>query len=292
MQNSIHLKIADFSIKLYSDISIELEEGYLPFVSEDEKGVDDVTIHCFSGIPAIDLQKAELVFEAKNEIQKFYSIFRSDTGLGFIIYNQQTKDEVQQIAFLDETFSQWEVYSNPSSESSRLPLKYPLGPIVMHYLTVKSNSVMIHASCVFDGKTGRIFTGFSGNGKSTISKLWADAGNRIINDDRIIIRKIEDNYMAFNTPMYYIDKPKSTVLNAIFLISHSPENKMKKISGALAVSKVMAFCIQNNFESKLIQNHLDFLSELCIHIPVYELGFVPDASVVNFILANETGRTK
>jgi len=292
MLNSIHLKVADFSIKLDSETSIELEEGYLPFVSEDENGMDDVTIHCFSGISAIDLQKVELVFEAKNEFQKFYSIFRSGTGLGFIIYNQQTKDEVQQIAFLDETYSHWKVYSEPSSEAGLWPLKYPFGPIVMHYLTVKSNSVMIHASCIFDGKKGRIFTGFSGNGKSTISKLWADAGNRIINDDRIIIRKIVDDYVAYNTPMYYKDIPKKTVLNTIYLISHSTENKIKKISGAQAVSKVMAFCIQNNFEQKLIQNHLNFLSELCTHIPVYELGFVPDASVVNFILTNETGGTK
>lgn len=292
MQNSIHLKVADFSIKLYSETSIELEEGYLPFVSEDENVVDDVSIHCFLGIPSTNFHKEKLVFEARNAIQKFYSIFRSGTGLGFIIYNQQNRDEIQQVAYLDESFSNWKVYSEPSMEAGLWPLKYPLGPIVMHYLTVKSNSVMIHASCVFDGVKGRIFTGFSGNGKSTISKLWADAGNLIINDDRIIIRKIEEDYVAYNTPMYYKDIPKKTVLNAIYLISHSPENKIKKISGALAVSKVMAFCIQNNFDQKLIQNHLDFLSEMCNYIPVYELGFVPNESVVKFVLANENGGIK
>ena len=291
MQNSIHIKIADFSINLYSETSIVLEEGYLPFVSEEEDARVDTTIQCFVGIPSIDFRNEELVFEARNDIQKFYAVFRSGSGLGFIIYDQQNIDEIQQIAYLDETYSHWKVYSEPTSESSLWPLKYPLGPIVMHYLTVKSNSVMIHASCIFDRKKGRIFTGFSGNGKSTISKLWADAGNLIINDDRIIIRKRETGYRAYNTPMYYKDIPKSTGLDAIYLISHSPENKMKKISGALAVSKVMAFCIQNNFEQKLIQNHLEFLSEMCNHIPVYELGFVPDESVVNFILANETGRS-
>jgi hypothetical protein len=81
-------------------------------------------------------------------------------------------------------------------------------------------------------------------------------------------------------------------LNSIFLISHSPQNKIKKLSGALAVSKVLAFCIQNNFDKKIIHNHLEFLSELCTHISVYELGFVPDSGVVNFIKANETGGIK
>jgi len=292
MLNSINITIADFFIKLNSESNIELEEGYLPFLSLEDKAEADVTIQCFLGIPPDTFQVEYLVFEAKNEIQKFYSIFRSGKDLGFIIYNQEIKDEIQQIAFLDESYSHWKVYSDKASDSSLWPLKYPLGPIVMHYLTVKSNSVMIHASCIFDGSKGRIFTGFSGNGKSTISKLWADAGNLIINDDRLIIRKRDNGYYAYNTPMYYKDIPKKTALNAIYLISHSPENRMKKLSGALAVSKVMAFCIQNNFEQKQIQNHLDFLSELCSHIPIFELGFVPDSSVVNFILANENGGVK
>lgn len=292
MQNSINITIADFFIKLNSESNIELEEGYLPFLSLEDKAEADVTIHCYLGLPANLFKQEDLVFEAKNEIQKFYSIFRSGKYLGFIIYNQEIKDKIQQIAFLDESYSHWKVYSDPASDSSLWPLKYPLGPIVMHYLTVKSDAVMIHASCIFDGSKGRIFTGFSGNGKSTISKLWADAGNLIINDDRLIIRKSDSGYKAYNTPMYYKDIPKNTSLDAIYLISHSSENRMKKLSGALAVSKVMAFCIQNNFEQKQIQNHLDFLSELCSHIPIFELGFVPDSSVVNFILANENGGVK
>jgi len=288
MQNTINITIADYSIKLCSESNIGLEDGYISFLSEDDNRVADVTINCFLGIPPHEYEKKELVFEAKNDIQKFYSIFRSGTELGFILYNQQNIDEIQQIAFLDETYSHWKVYSDPATDCGLWPLTYPLGPIVMHYLTVKSDAVMIHASCIFDGIKGRIFTGFSGNGKSTMSKIWADAGNLVINDDRLIIRKHDDRFYAYNTPMFYKDIPKKAALDAIYFISHSPENKVKQLSGALAVSKVLAFCIQNNFEQKLINNHLNFLSDLCSQIPVYELGFVPDSSVIKFILANET----
>jgi len=292
MLNSINISIADFLIKLYAETFIEMEEGYLPFLVEDDNRTPDATMHCYSGIPPVAFQPDDLVFEAKNDEQKFYSIYRSGTGLGFIIYDQQNKDEIQKYALLDETYTHWKVYSDPLSESSKWPLKYPLGPIVMHYLTVRSDAVMIHASCIYDGANGRIFSGFSGNGKSTMSKIWADAGNLVINDDRLIIRKSDAGYVAYNTPMYYSDIPKKAPLSGIYLISHSPVNRMKKLSGALAVSKVLAFCIQNNFEQKLIQNHLNFLSDLCAHVPVYELGFVPDTNVIKFVLENENGGTK
>jgi len=287
MPTSITLSIADFILKIQSENVITLEEGYLPFVVNETTDKTDVNIDCFSGIPPTPFKQEELVFEAKNEVQKFYSIYRIGSNLGFIIYNQQLNDTVQQIAILDETFSHWKVYSDPETDGGLLSLKYPLGPIIMYYLTVNSQAVLIHASCVFDGSKGRIFTGFSGTGKSTMSKLWADAGNLIINDDRLIIRKRDNGYFVFNTPMYYNDRSKKTLLNAIHLIRHSPENIIKKQSGALAVSRVLAFCIQNNYDKIYIQNHLDFLSELCMNVPVYELGFVPDKSIINFVLENE-----
>jgi len=286
-QNSTCLLIAEFLIHIVSTDEIELEEGYLPFVVRNQSGNADITIQCMEGLPTFQFEKEKLVFEAKNEEQKFYSIYRNGEELGFAIYNQQDKDEIQQIALLDEDFINWKVYSD-NSKSKIAALKYPLGPIIMHYMTLKSDAVMMHASCAYDGSKARIFTGFSGAGKSTMSKLWSEAGNGIVNDDRLIIRKRDSGYIVYNTPMYYADIPKSAPLNSIFLISHSPINKIKKLTGAMAVSKVMAFSIQNNYDKQFIQSRLDFFSDLCSNVAVYELGFVPDESVVHFILANET----
>ncbi|ADQ79265.1 hypothetical protein Palpr_1117 [Paludibacter propionicigenes WB4] len=292
MPTTIQIAIADFLIKLHAEHRIVLEEGYLPFVQTTENNTVDLTIECFQHIPVLPLSDYELIFEAENNDQKFYSIYLSTLGFVFVIYNQQNKNEVQQLAVLNEDLSNWKIYSTPLDNGDIIPLKYPMGPIIMHYITVKSEAVMIHASCVVEKQKGRIFTGFSGAGKSTMSKIWADAGNTIVNDDRLIIRKLNENYYVYNTPMYYIDIPKKTILDSIFLIRHSPENNLKKLSGASAVSKVLAFCIQNNFDPNFIQNKLNFLSELSAHVPVYELGFVPNSSVVNFVLENETAGIK
>lgn len=291
-QHTLNIIIAEFSIRLLSDSILEMEEGYLPFMVDKIENEPDITIQCFAGLPKNLFENDVLVFEAENEEQKFYSIYKVGNELGFIIYNQQTKNEIQQIALLDSTFTHWKVYSELATDNHILALKYPLGPIVMLYMTLNSDAVLMHASCAYDGISARIFSGFSGAGKSTISQLWAASGNSIINDDRIIIRKQQNGYFVHNTPMYYKDMPKKAPLSSIYLISHFPENKSKRITGALAISKVMAFCIQNNFDRQFIQSRLNFFSELCLQIPVCELGFVPNESVVNYVLANEIGRTK
>ncbi len=283
MQDILNLNIADFTIKLYADFPFELESGYFPFITKQDTNTPDVEIFCLKGIPANALDDYKLVFEAENSEQRFYSIYMKNKALAFIMYDQQNKNQIQQIAYLNEDLSIWEVYILPEVDQKPLPLKYPMGPIMLHYLAQKCSAVMMHASCVFDGEKGRMFTGFSGNGKSTMSKIWADQGNLIINDDRVIIRKTSEGYFAYNTPMFYQDIPKKAPLHAIYLISHSPANKIKKLTGAMAISRVMAFCIQNNFEKQLIKNHLDFFSKLCVEIPVYDLGFVPDASIIDCI---------
>jgi hypothetical protein len=286
-QNTINLQIAGFSIKLYSDTLVELEDGYTPFVEKNAGEKADVTVECIAGLPVDTFENAQLVFEAENGEQKYYSIYRIGEKLGFIIYNQETKNDIQQVAVLNEDFSTWNVYSE-LTDTKFNPLKFPFGPILMHYMTLKSDAVMMHASCAFDGSVGRIFTGFSGAGKSTMSKIWSNEGNLIINDDRLIIRKHEDGYFVYNTPMYYMDLPKKAPLKSVFLISHSPQNRIKKLSGALAISKMMAFSIQNNYDKQFIQNRLSLFTDLCSHVSVYELGFVPDQNVVNFVLTHET----
>ena len=282
------LRVADCTILIRSEHAFEVEEGYLPFLTDGEPSDfrPEITIDV---IPRLDpgmLEGKKQVFEAENEQQKFYSIYEMPEGLGFAIYNQQTYSEIQQIALLSNDFSHWEVYYD-ATEQEAYPLKYPFGPIMLHYLTLKIDAVMMHASCTFDGKKGRMFTGFSGVGKSTISKLWAQDGSRIINDDRIIIRREGELYKVYNTPMYYQDIPKMAPLGAIFLIRHFPENELVRVKGAKAVSKVMAYSIQNNFDRRYVAQRLSFFSELAARVPVYEFGFVPDESVVEYIRTHE-----
>ncbi|TVR70735.1 MAG: hypothetical protein EA408_10620, partial [Marinilabiliales bacterium] len=250
----------------------------------------DVEIFARAGIPDHLTDQQNPVFVAENEVQRFFSVYRHGGSLRFLIYSQPgegVNETIQQVAIAGKDFSRWEIYSEPGETSNGggalLPLQYPLGPLIMYYLTVRNEAIMIHASGVHDGQRGRLFTGFSGAGKSTISGIWREAGSMLINDDRLIIRKRGGRFLMYNTPMFYEDVPREAPLDEIYLISHSPVNKMKRITGATAVTRVLAHCIQNNYDKGYIENHLTFLGDLCSRTDVFELGFVPDGSVVDFV---------
>ena len=54
-----------------------------------------------------------------------------------------------------------------------------------------------------------------------------------------------------------------------------------------AITAVMANCIQHHWNARLIGLLADSIMDLTGQIPVRELGFVPDKSVIDFILADE-----
>jgi hypothetical protein len=283
----VSLNIGDFMIRLSSAHELFIEIGYEPFIAKNQEVAPDIVIECFENTEFFAPATKAAVFEAADENLRYYSIFKIENALLFEIYDQQKNTDIQQTAIVNNDFTQWKIYSVKNADGQLLPLIYPLGPIVMQYMLINRNAIMIHASCIFDGQHGRIFSGFSGAGKSTMSKIWGEEGYLIINDDRLLLREIDGKFYAYNTPMYYADKPKRALLGSVFLIRHSPANDIKRLGGAAAVSKVLAFCIQNNFDSRIVSHNLQFMSALCAEMPVYALGVVPDRQIIDFILENE-----
>lgn len=283
--NSQLLSVADFTIKVVPERNgtIAFEEGYVPFFISHSSAKPDIIVKAVNGIPEALLGKNDLLFDARNEDNDFFSIHRMGNFYKFIITEQKENGRVQQVAILNHELTEWTVYCNPDTNNKIFPLLYPLGPIILYYLTVKSDAIMLHSSGVLNNGKGYVFSGFSGAGKSTMARLWQEAGSIIINDDRLMIRKTKKGYSIYNTPMFYADVPKESPLNCISLIHHFPENTIHKISGAKAVSLILANCIQHGYNNRFIEHHLEFLSGLCGKIPVYQVGFKPDAEIVDFI---------
>ena len=112
-----NISIAEITLHVFSKNVIELEAGYIPFLVDNEPKAD-IQVECFQSLPTSNLETLKLLFEAKNDEQRFYSIYETSEGLCFAIYNQQTKDEIQQIAYLNKSFDYWKILC-PSSKGEK-----------------------------------------------------------------------------------------------------------------------------------------------------------------------------
>jgi hypothetical protein len=284
------ISIAGIKIRLQSkeNIDIGFDAGYIPYMISDECSDHEIVIEVRRGLEQPNEFLGKLLFEASDEERNYFRIYCHNDTYAFYIYDPIVKNRIQQIALLNRELNEWVIYCEANDSSNTVfPLMYPMGPLVFYYLTVKFEMIMIHASGVFDGNCGNLFTGFSGSGKSTMASIWGQEGSEIINDDRIIVRQENGNYFMYNTPMFYTDSIKKSRVDNLFIIHHSRENALNQVYGVMAVSGVLAFCIQHAYNPLFVSRHLAFVHELCSKIPIFDLGFFPDKNVIHFIKSHE-----
>ena len=164
------------------------------------------------------------------------------------------------------------------------PLFHPLGSLLLVYLAHFSGGMLIHASGIKDNDQGYLFTGLSGIGKSTMSRLWKDKGATVINDDRLWIHQLNGKWHIFNTPMiFYAQKPLMSPLSKAFLLRQSPNNECNQITGIQSAMRFMSNCIQHFYNKEMTTAHLDRIVDLTSKVPLYDLGFKPDTEIVDLI---------
>jgi hypothetical protein len=221
------------------------------------------------------------------EIPYKWTILRRDQQTGIRVEFEDDAQLADAFCLVDFQKNTLEISLVPRGEGGVVkidPLFQPMGSILMVVLAHHQNDVLIHASGIDDEGTGRLFTAVSGTGKSTMAGIWKEKGARVINDDRLWLHKTEEKWYIFNTPMpYYSQKPSFVELKEIFLIRQSPQNEVKKLSGANAAMRFMANAIQHFYDKEMTGRHLDRILDIASHVPIFDCGFKPDAEIIETI---------
>ena len=289
-KHEINLKIAGFNIRLFINnlaYNLSIDNGYNQFKTTETHFSVEIEINPLLNIKNFKLSKNNLVFSANTDKTCLWKVYKEIDFYTIVVFNQSNPELIQQIAQININKNRWKIFSIIQEDNKTIiPLAYPMGPLILYYLTTKFDAIMIHASGVNYNGNGLLFSGFSGTGKSTMANLWSENNCQIINDDRLIIRKEKNSYKIYNTPMFYDDVQKSIELKGIYLIKHHIENTIERLNGALAVSKLTAFCIQHPYDKNFLEHHLEFISDLINYIPIYDLGFKPNNDVIDFIKKN------
>ena len=148
------------------------------------------------------------------------------------------------------------------------------------------NNFFIHSCAVSREGLGYLFAGPSESGKSTIAKLSSDLHYSVLNDELVIVNRVNGHYMVGSTPFRgdFLDNSNGRVpLYAIFLIRHGEENIIKKISEKEFVARFVREVVYSDTllsmsRKEALLEMMDFCADVASEVPFYELRFLPDRS--------------
>jgi hypothetical protein len=292
------LKVADYTIRFRSVIGgpdlIPGERFHRNLVDGNGSHYD-LLIRVHSGPPP-ESQDLKRVFHAPlieevgegpvRRLENFWSVYKHKSGLLLKTIFPRKNDEIKGALRYSLEEPEWDLYIYGEVDDID-PFEYPLDGLILYYLTVMNGDIFIHGSAVMHNDRGYLFTGVSGSGKTTMAKIWEREGALVIHDDRVIIRKTNEGFTIHNTPIYNDEAPRQAPLSRILLIGHGLQNELMPMRGANALSRIMANCIQHNWSVDLIGQLTGSLYLLTTLVPVAGLWFVPNASVVKYILDHD-----
>jgi hypothetical protein len=237
-------------------------------------------IHC-GWFPELDEQK--IAFETNHAWQMF------QIGNKRVIKVISPEQDPYQLGVFPPDFRSGDIYIAALGDQKGyvFPLSFPMGELFMINLLGGGLGMLFHAAGVIYQGEGYLFTGHGGAGKTTTARLWeALTGARVVNDDKVIVRKEAGQFRLYGTPWHGeggMVLPDSAPLKRVFILKQAAQNYAASISPVQAAGSLLARTFVPLWDADKINYSLTFLDELCQAVPCLELGFLPDSSAVDFV---------
>jgi len=155
-----------------------------------------------------------------------------------------------------------------------------------HTRLLHFNGLYLHASAVEVDGRAYLFSGPSGTGKSTHTRLWQQLPGLsacVFNDDKPALRCLDGVWYAYGTPWCGKDginvNMKVPVAGICFL-KQAGHNRIRELSPIEAIPKLLSQTIHVFRESERLNLLLDHLDHLVSAIPIYELENKPELEAV------------
>lgn len=185
-------------------------------------------------------------------------------------------------------FAEWDPRTR-HGHARMMPSPYSLDSVIriLHTLILaEQGGMLMHASSVAHGGRAWVFTGVSGAGKTTISRL-APPDAHILTDEMSFIRPQDGHYLAHGTPFSgELGRPGENLhapLAGVFLLAQGADNRIDPLSPTEAVRALMANILYFARDDALTARVFDNAIALAARVPVRRLTFAPDARVWDLI---------
>jgi hypothetical protein len=158
--------------------------------------------------------------------------------------------------------------------------------IVHSLILAKQGGFLVHAASAICGGKALIFSGVSGAGKTTISRL-APADATLLTDEISYVRREGDQYLACGTPfageLARVGANQSAPLSALFFLEKGPQNRIEAIAPAEAIQRLMRNILFFANDPELVKLVFQSACEFASVVPMHRLVFVPDQRVWDII---------
>ena len=226
------------------------------------------------------------------------------------IYKSPLKDK-RQLMLVNRTFDRVTAYLIPKNEKSAFTKEkqefikenngfiWSVSDIIYDFLQVllisyfaqRNQGIFTHSIGVRDlGGEGLLFNGKSGCGKTTMAKLWhKNSRAMVLNDDRIIVRKIKGHFFIYGSPWhgefsdYLTSRIESAQLEKLFFIHHAPKNTVRQIAQKQAFNLLYPALFPTFWDRGCLENIVSFCQDLIRAVPCFSMGFVNDRKVIAFV---------
>ncbi len=245
----------------------------------------DINLMVYYKNPGIGLSESDLIFDSEGT----WKLYKKHNKFIYTVTTPVVGPLPYRYAVFNEKYTEGEIFVDiPDLDLNAVekvpnPLEFPLSEVlIINYLADK-RGVLVHSCGVDDNSNGYLFAGNSTHGKSTIAGIWEKRA-RILNDDRIIIRKDNGKFKIYGTPWHGAFPgiaPLAIPLKKVFFLRQSKENQLVRKNGVLAASMLFARSFPPFWDKDGMDFTLEFLGQVVSSTPCYEFGFFPNEKIID-----------
>jgi hypothetical protein len=158
--------------------------------------------------------------------------------------------------------------------------------IVHSLILARQGGFLVHAASAIRGGKAFLFSGVSGAGKTTISRL-APLDATLLTDEISYVRREGTRYIAFGTPfageLARVGENCSAPLSALFLLEKGSQNRIEPAGPSEALRRLLRNILFFADDPELVKLVFQSACEFASLVPIHRLVFVPDQRVWDII---------
>jgi hypothetical protein len=158
---------------------------------------------------------------------------------------------------------------------------------IVHSLSLATEGgFLLHAASVIRDGRAFLFSGVSGVGKTTLSRL-APRDVMLLTDEMSYVRRETNGYRAHGTPfagdLGRSGEKASAPIRGLFFLHQGPENRAERLDNTDAARKLLRDILFLAHDEDLVERVFHSAVEFVKTVPAYRLTFAPDARVWEII---------